>query len=102
LAQSHNLTAPAFGDPETVFGNFTDPAITGIDGFETEAGSGSVGLIGANPVPIAIGTLFPHQEGAAQVSFSWPSTVKREQFTVRFSANNGAFKSLSTIHVESN
>ncbi|MGJ5815618.1 InlB B-repeat-containing protein [Paludibaculum fermentans] len=60
------------------------------------AGSGTVTVGG---MPVSFGTIAPGQTASQTLTFPWPVAATRVGFTVRFTANGGAYSGQSTFYV---
>ncbi|MBL8179293.1 MAG: hypothetical protein JNK48_31740 [Bryobacterales bacterium] len=76
-------------------GPAADAAITAITNVTVLAGSGAVSA--ATTVPLPLGTIASGGQAATSLVFNWPATATRVQFTVRFSANGGAYNGSTTL-----
>jgi len=76
-------------------GPAVDATITGIANIQVLSGSGVV--TAADVLPLSMGTISAPGQSAGVLRFNWPSTATRIQFTVRFSANGGAYSGSTTL-----
>jgi hypothetical protein len=78
-------------------GPAVNAAITEIVNVQVLAGSGAV--TAATVLPVQLGTLAGGGAGqtATSLIFNWPATASRVQFTVRYSANGGAYNGATTL-----
>jgi hypothetical protein len=75
-----------------------DAVITGIDTVATMQGSGAVSVqFPQGGVPL--GTIVPGQRAQTAVDFNWPTSATRVSFTVRYSANGGAYQGSNAITI---
>lgn len=79
----------------TSAGGFGDVQLTGIDGFQTIAGTGAVQLQSSGR--IALGNLAPGGSASFTAQMSWPASATRVRFTVHFIANGGAYSGSTTL-----
>ncbi|MBS1823816.1 MAG: hypothetical protein JST93_00720 [Acidobacteria bacterium] len=76
-------------------GPAADAVIEGITNIVVTGGSGAVSALSA--VPVALGTIAGGGQAGASLLFQWPTTATRVQFTLRFTANNGAYSGTTTL-----
>jgi hypothetical protein len=77
-------------------GPAADAKITSIDNLQVPQGGGTV-TVTIPPAGIPLGTIPVSKNAIAIVNFNWPLTATRVTFTVRFSANGGAYTGFNTI-----
>jgi hypothetical protein len=73
-----------------------DARIVAITNVTVPQGGGQV-LVSLPVNGVPVGTLFPGKSGDVVVQFNWPTTATRVQFTVKTSANGGAYQGSNTI-----
>lgn len=76
-------------------GPAADAAITAITNITVTTGSGVVSA--ATAVPLNLGTIANGGQAATSLVWNWPATATRVQFTVRFTANGGAYNGSTTL-----
>ncbi|MFN7935869.1 MAG: hypothetical protein U0R19_21240 [Bryobacteraceae bacterium] len=76
-------------------GPAADAVIDGITNILVTGGSGAVSAL--TPVPVPLGTIASGGQAVTSLGFNWPATATRVQFTLRFSANGGAYSGTTTL-----
>lgn len=76
-------------------GPAADAAITAITNITVTTGSGVVSA--ATAVPLNLGTIANGGLASTSLVMNWPATATRVQFTVRFTANGGAYNGSTTL-----
>lgn len=78
-------------------GGFGDVQVTGIDTFQTVAGTGTVQS--QTSLPVRLGDISPSGAGSFNTILAWPATATRVSFKVHFVANGGAYTGSTTLTV---